>query len=94
MQRGTFEKILNFLLGASGAFVLLGGYLVFRIFISFGFVTAVSVTFLYLYLALFLLLALDAFSVNKKKLQEQQKQTELLEKILKNIEEKEERDGV
>ena len=93
MRHTTFEKILNFLLGASGAFVLLGSYLVFRIFISFGFITALSVTFLYLFLALFLVLALDAFAVNKRKLQEQKKQTELLKKILKNLETKEE-DGV
>jgi len=81
MQKEMFERIINFLLGASWAVVLFGALITFNIFLTFGFGLAFFITVLYIIISLFLLLALDAFLVNKQRLEEAKKQTELLEKI-------------
>jgi uncharacterized membrane protein len=81
MQKDIYEKIISFLLGASWAFVLFGALITFKIFIAFSFVVAMITTLLFIFLALFLILLLDAFMVNKERLKETKKQTELLEKI-------------
>lgn len=81
MQKDIFDKIISFLLGASWAIVFFGALITFKIFISFGLSIAIFLTILYLLLSLFLILTLDAFSVNKKRLAESEKQTKLLEKI-------------
>jgi len=39
-------------------------------------------TILYIVLALFLILTLDAFQINRKRLEEEKKQTKLLEKLV------------
>jgi len=82
MQKDIYEKIIGFLLGASWAIVLFGALFTFKIFINFGIIIAIFTTVVYIFVSLFLILAIDAFLVNKQRLQEAKKQTELLEKIL------------
>ena len=81
MQKDIYERIISFLLGASWAVVLFGALITFKLFITLGLALAVFLTLVYIIISLFLILALDAFMVNKKRLQEAKKQTELLEKI-------------
>ena len=81
MQKDSFEKILNFLLGASWAIVLFGALITFKLFSSFGLALSIFITILYIFVSLFLVLVLDSFKVNKQRLKEAEKQTELLEKI-------------
>ena len=82
MQKDTFERVISFLLGASWGIILFGALAIFFILSSFGFTIAFLVTLLYIIVFLFLVLVLDAFLVNKQRLKELKKQTELLEKIL------------
>jgi len=84
MQKDLYERIINFLLGASWAIVFFGALIIFKSFIVFGVILALFTTLLYIIFTLFLILALDAFLVNKQRLQEAKKQTELLEKIYTN----------
>ncbi len=81
MQKDIYERIINFLLGASWAIVLLGALITFKLFITLGLALAIFLTLLYIIISLFLILGLDAFLVNKKRLQEAQKQTKVLEEI-------------
>jgi len=81
MQKDIYGRIINFLLGASWAIVLLGALITFKLFITLGLALAIFLTLLYVIISLFLILGLDAFLVNKKRLQEAQKQTKLLEEI-------------
>jgi CHASE3 domain sensor protein len=81
MQKDIYERIINFLLGASWAIVLFGALITFKLFIALGLALAIFLTLLYVIVSLFLILGLDAFLVNKKRLQEAKKQTQLLEKI-------------
>ncbi len=85
MKHDAFTRLLNLLLGASWAFVLVGALLVFKTFIFLGFTAAFLFTFIYLFVALFIVLTLDAFATNKERLYEEQKQTELLEKIFEKL---------
>ncbi|MBL0708879.1 MAG: hypothetical protein JJW00_07530 [Sulfurimonas sp.] len=82
MQKDIFDRIIGFLLGASWAVVLFGALLTFKTFIVFGFWFSLFLTFISLFLSLFIVLAIDAFSVNRKRLQESKKQTILLERLL------------
>lgn len=81
MQKDIYEKIIGFLLGASWGIILFGALLTFKIFINFGVVLAIFSTVIFIFVSLFLVLAIDAFLVNKQRLQEAKKQTELLKKI-------------
>lgn len=81
MQKDTYERIISFLLGASWAIVLFGALVTFTAFFSFGISFAIFTTTVYIFFSLFMILALDSFSVNKQRLEEAKKQTELLEKI-------------
>ena len=81
MQRDIFDRIISFLLGASWAIVLLGALITFKIFIVLGLGLAIFITILFIILSLLVILALDAFSINRQRLLESKKQTELLEKI-------------
>ena len=81
MQKDIYEKIIGFLLGASWAIVLFGALLTFKIFIHLGVALAVFSTVVFVFVSLFFVLAIDAFLVNKQRLHEAKKQTELLEKI-------------
>ena len=81
MQKDFYERIISFLLGASWAIVLFGALIIFKLTIVLGLGLALFSVLLFIILALFLILALDAFSVNKQRLAEAQKQTKILEQI-------------
>jgi len=81
MQKDIYDKIISFLQGASWAIVLFGALLTFKLTLVFGFILALFFTLLFIVISMFLILTLDAFSVNKERLNEAKKQTELLEKI-------------
>lgn len=83
MQKDMFDRITSFLLGASWAIIIFGALITFKIFLVFGFTLSLIITIGFILLSLFAMLALDAFQVNKKRLEEAKKQTELLEKIYK-----------
>ena len=84
MQKDLFERITSFLLGASWAIMLFGALLTFKITLFFGLYIALFITLLFILVSLFLILVLDALLVNKERLRETQKQTKLLEELLKN----------
>jgi uncharacterized membrane protein len=81
VQKDIFDRIISFLLGASWAIVLFGALITFKIFIVLGLGLALFITILFIIVSLLIILALDAFMVNKQRLEEARKQTELLEKI-------------
>ena len=81
MQKEKFDRIISFLLGASWAIVIVGAFITFQLFSPFGFSFAFFITVAFIVVSFFLILALDAFSINREKLYEAKKQTELLEKI-------------
>jgi len=81
MQKDRFDRILSFLLGASWAIVFFGALLIFSALLSLGLSLALFSTIIFIFISLFLILGLDAFTVNRDKLKEMKKQTELLEKI-------------
>lgn len=81
MQKDIFDRVINFLLGASWAVVVFGALLTFKTFIILGFSLSFFITILFILISLFMILTLDAFSINRQKLQEMKKQTKLLEEI-------------
>jgi len=81
MQKDIYDRIISFLQGASWGIVLFGAYFTFKFSISLGISFSIFLTLFFILVSLFLILALDAFSVNKQKLEEAKKQTNLLEKI-------------
>ena len=81
MQKDKFDRIISFLLGASWAIVVFGALITFKLFLFLGFSLSLFITVLFIVISLFMILALDAFAINRQKLQETKKQTELLEKI-------------
>lgn len=81
MQKDRFDRILSFLLGASWAIVFFGALLIFSTLLSLGLSLALFSTIIFIFIGLFLILCLDAFMVNRDKLKEMKKQTELLKKI-------------
>jgi uncharacterized membrane protein len=82
MQKDKFDRIIAFLLGASSSILTLGAFITFKLFSSFGLSFSFFMTILYIVLALFLILTLDAFQINRKRLEEEKKQTKLLEKLV------------
>ena len=89
MQKDIFEKIINFLLGASWAFILFGALFTFKVFLPFGIAFSLFLSFFFVVFSLFLVLILDSFLVKKQLLAEAKKQTKLLEKIYNEKKEKE-----
>lgn len=85
MQKEIYERIISFLLGASWGIVLFGAYLTFKTSVTFGLTFALFSTLVFIFLALFLVLLLDAFAINRARLEEAKKQTELLASINKKI---------
>ncbi len=81
MQKDIYDKIIGFLQGASWAVVLFGAYFTFRFSFSFGLSFSLFLTILYIFISLFLVLLLDSFNVNRSRLVEAKKQTEILEEI-------------
>ena len=81
MQKDIFDRIISFLHGASWAVVLFGALITFNLFLFLGFGLSLFITVVFVIVSLFMVLALDAFAVNKERLNEAKKQTELLKKI-------------
>ncbi len=81
MRKEHFEKIMGFLLGASWAIVLFGALITFNLFLFLGFSLSLFFTIIFIVLSMFLIMALDAFAVNRQRLEEAKKHTELLEKL-------------
>jgi len=82
MQKDKFDRIISFLLGASWAIVIFGALITFKLLSFLGFSLALFFTMIFIVISFFMVLALDAFSINRKKYEETQKQTKLLEEIL------------
>lgn len=81
MQKDIFDRIISFLLGASWAIIILGAIITFKLFLFLGFSLSLFITVVFIVISLFLILTLDAFAVNKERLEEVKKQTQLLENI-------------
>lgn len=88
MQKATFDRILSFLHGASLAFVIIGTFITFRLFLFLGVVNAFLVSFVFLFISLVVTLLIDSFRVNRLRLDEVKKQTQILEKIAKQLDDK------
>ena len=85
MQDTTFNKILSFLHGASIAFIVIGSFATFTFFLSFGLPQALSLSFVFIFLSLVIVLVIDALGNKRALLHEQKKQTEILERIEKRL---------
>jgi ABC-type bacteriocin/lantibiotic exporter with double-glycine peptidase domain len=81
MQKDKFDRIISFLLGASWAIVIFGALITFKLFLFMGFSLALFITVIFIVVSFFMILALDSFAINRQRLDEAKKQTELLEKI-------------
>jgi len=81
MQKDIFDRTISFLLGASWAILLFGAHITFTIFLFLRLGLAILLTILYIVTSLFIILALDSFSINRQRLVEAKKQTELLERL-------------
>ena len=88
MQKATFDRILSFLHGASLAFVIIGTFITFRVFLFLGVLNALLVSFVFLFISLVVTLLIDSFRVNRQRLDEVKKQTQILEKIQKQLDDK------
>ena len=62
-----------------------GALITFQLFSSLGFALAFFITILFVVSSLFMILFIDAFSINRKRLIEDKKQTKLLEQINEKI---------
>ncbi len=74
--------LINFLLGASWAFALLGASALFFIFINVGIFYAIFASFLGSLPGLFFVLLIEYFLMREEKLNELKKQTKLLEELV------------
>ncbi|MDA7817701.1 hypothetical protein N9A28_05885 [Sulfurimonas sp.] len=84
MQNDKFDRIISFLLGASWAIVLFGALIILNLFSFLGLSLSIFISVVFAVIVLFMILTLDAFSVNRQRLEESKKQTELLESLLNN----------
>ena len=82
MQKDIFDRIISFLLGVSWAIIVFGALIIFKLFYQMDLFLSIFLTILYIVITLFLVLTLDAFSINRKRLTEAKKQTEILERIV------------
>jgi len=74
--------LINFLLGASWAFALIGASTLFFSFLSIGIIYAIIGAFLGSLPGLFMVLLLEYFLMREEKLRELKKQTKLLEELV------------
>jgi hypothetical protein len=81
MQKDSFDRILSFLLGASWAILFFGALILFRTLFPLGLGLAIVSTIFFIFLTLLFILLLDALAINRQRLHEEKKQTQLLEKI-------------
>jgi predicted RND superfamily exporter protein len=85
MKKSSFEALLSFLLGSSWAFVIIGAFLTFKIFLFLGVVGALVNTFIFIFLALVLIAIIEALMIYKDNSAELKKQTELLQEIKESL---------
>jgi len=81
MNSKKFDSILSFLLGSSWAFLILGSFLIYKLFLFFGFLYAIFFTLTFIICVLFFMLLLEAIDIHRKKAKEIEKQTKLLQEI-------------
>lgn len=81
MKRSVFDKIISFLLGVSWTFLVLGAYIVFKIFLFMGVGSALFFSILFILSGLFLILLLETMLTYRERLDESKKQTQLLQEI-------------
>jgi uncharacterized membrane protein len=81
MSSKTFDAILSFLLGSSWAFLILGTFLIYKLFISFSLLYAIFFAIIFIFAVLFFMLLLEAIDINRKKAKEIENQTKLLQEI-------------
>lgn len=81
MKRSLFDKIISFLLGISWAFIVLGAFITFKLFLFMGVATALFLAILYIIFGLFLVLLLETMLTYRERLDESKKQTQLLQEI-------------
>jgi len=81
MKRSIFDKIISFLLGISWAFIALGAFITFKIFLFMGVATALFLSILYIIAGLFIVLLLETMLSYRERLDESKKQTQLLQEI-------------
>ncbi len=81
MKRSLFDKIISFLLGISWTFIVLGAFIIFKIFLFMGVSTALFFSILFILLGLFFILLLETMLTYRERLEESKKQTRLLEEI-------------
>ena len=74
--------LINFLLGASWAFALLGAATLFFLFLEIGIFYALFTAFLAAIPGLFMVLLIEYFLMREEKLNELKKQTKLLEELV------------
>lgn len=82
LRRSILGILVNFLLGVAWAFVLIGAFYTFFSFYHVGLLDAVLMTFLGALPGLFFVVVLEYIIVGLERLEESQKQTRLLEKIV------------
>ncbi|MEA3418406.1 MAG: hypothetical protein U9Q90_03320 [Campylobacterota bacterium] len=82
LRRSLLGVLVNFLLGAAWAFVLIGVLYTFFSFYRFGFIDAVMMTFLGALPGLFFVVVLEYLLVGLERLGEIKKQTRLLEELV------------
>lgn len=85
MKRSTFDAILSFLLGVSWAFIVIGAWIIFNLFSFLGFPTALFFTILFVFAGLFGVLLLETMHLYRENVEENKKQTQLLQAILKQL---------
>ena len=81
MKRSIFDKIISFLLGISWAFIALGAFITFKLFLFMGVATALFLSILYIIFGLFIILLLETMLTYRERLDESKKQTLLLQEI-------------
>ncbi|WP_345990021.1 hypothetical protein WCX18_04425 [Sulfurimonas sp. HSL1-2] len=86
MKRSTFDTLLSFLLGFAWALLVLGSWLVFNITAIFGFSIALLATILFVFLILCAVLMLEGLNLYKDRVENQRRQTELLQRIAELLE--------
>ena len=87
MRRTIAESIVNFLLGAAWAIVLLGATLLFWSFLPFGFVIAVMAGIVGSLFGFSLVVLLEVATLQFEKYREMKRQTELLRAIHQHLKE-------
>ena len=80
-SRNTRDSLLNFLIGASWGFAIIGTWVTFQSFIFLGIVTASLFAFLFLFIALFSIVVLENLLMSRDRHNELLKQTEILMEI-------------